>query len=95
MEFQPGRQTYLGVGSTILDGEVGGRRGSGESGSRRGAALLAPVVGVDAALESNEGHLHCVCVCVCVFLILWLCFLIRVEFLRLERLAIGGRASPP
>ncbi len=53
-------RTYLGVGFVRLDGEVGGRRRSGELGCDGITALLTPVVRINPALESNERNLHCV-----------------------------------
>ena len=50
--------SYLSIGLVILDGEVRRRRRGRKAGSGRVVALLAPVVRVDAALQSDKGHLH-------------------------------------
>lgn len=50
--------TYLSIWLVILNCEIGGWSSCCELSSSRVGALLAPVVGVDSTLESDQRDLH-------------------------------------
>ena len=53
-----GRESYLCIWLVLLNGKVGGGCGSSKLGGGGRGALLAPFVGIDAALQTNQGDLH-------------------------------------